>query len=149
MDIFRFLLVSLNIEAILKESTVYRRRERLRKITGELGLGDAYGATIERMKVQGGDRPRLGMAALMWICYAERPLRVDELCNALAIELGSMNFNSDNMPSITTLVGCCQGLITVDKEASTVRLIHFTLHEYLSASPDIFSRPHSTRLRPA
>ena len=37
----------------------------------------------------------------------------------------------------------CQGLITVDKEASSVRLIHFTLKEYFSAHPDIFSRPHS------
>ena len=31
----------------------------------------------------------------------------------------------------------------VDKEASTVRLTHFTLREYLSTHPDIFSRPHS------
>jgi len=31
----------------------------------------------------------------------------------------------------------------VDKEASTVRLIHFTLQEYLSAHPDLFSKPHS------
>ncbi|RPA98207.1 hypothetical protein L873DRAFT_1061721 [Choiromyces venosus 120613-1] len=43
---------------------------------------------------------------------------------------------------MSTLVNCCQGLITVDKEASTVRLIHFTLQEYLSAHPDIFSSPH-------
>jgi len=79
----------------------------------------------------------------MWISHAERPLRADELCHALAVELGSTYFNPDNLPSISTLVGCCQGLITVDKEASTVRLIHFTLQEYLSAHPDIFSRPHS------
>ena len=32
----------------------------------------------------------------------------------------------------------------MDKEGSNVRLIHFTLKEYLSARPDIFSRPHST-----
>ena len=106
-------------------------------------MGDAYGATIERIKAQGGDRPGLGMAALMWISHAERPLRADELCHALAIELGSTNFNADNVPSMSTLVGCCQGLITVDAEASTVRLIHFTLQEYLSTSTDIFSTPHS------
>src|SRR5205807_6537139 len=45
---------------------------------------------------------------------------------------------------ISTLVSCCQGLITVDKEASIVRLIHFTLQEYLSAHPSIFCQPHST-----
>ena len=80
----------------------------------------------------------------MWISHAEWPLGPDELSHALTIELGSKNFNPANAPSISTLVSCCQGLITVDKEASTVRLIHFTLKEYLSAHPDIFSRPHST-----
>ena len=112
-------------------------------MTDGLGLGDAYSATIERIKMQDGDKSRLGMEALMWISHAERPLKADELCHALAIELGSRNFNSGNVPSISTLVGCCQGLMNVDKEVSTVRLIHFTLQEYLSAHPNIFSRPHS------
>ena len=113
-------------------------------MTNGLGLANAYGATIERIKVQSGDKSRLGMEALMWISYAERPLRGDELCHALAVELGSKKINGANAPSISTLVSCCQGLITVDKEASTVRLIHFTLREYLSAHPKIFRRPHST-----
>ena len=106
-------------------------------------MEDVYGATIERIKAQGGYKCRLGMEALMWICYAEVPLSPDELCHALAIELGSTDFNAANIPSIATVVSCCQGLITVDKEASKVRLIHFTLREYLSAPPDIFIRPHS------
>jgi len=112
-------------------------------MTNGLELGDIYGATIERIKAQDGDKSRLGMTALMWISHAERPLRADELCNALAVQLGSADFDAGNIPSMSTLVNCCQGLITVDKEASTVRLIHFTLQEYLSAHPDIFIKPHS------
>jgi len=112
-------------------------------MTDGSGLGDVYGATIARIKAQDGDKSRLGMAALMWINHAERPLRADELCHALGVELGSTDFNTRNIPSMSTLVGCCQGLIVVDKEASTVRFIHFTLQEYLSAHPDLFSRPHS------
>jgi len=140
---FRFLLVSLNIDAILEESTVYRRRERLSRMANGLGLGDAYGATIERIKVQSGDKSRLGMEALMWVSHAERPLKANELCHALAVELGSTTFNNTNVPSMSILVSCCQGLITVDKDASTVRLVHYTLQEYLSSHPDIFSTPHS------
>jgi len=113
-------------------------------MTGGLGFGGAYGATIERIKAQGEDKSRLGMTALMWTSHAERPLNANELCHAVAIELGFPYFNADAVPSMSTLVGCCQGLITVDAEASTVRLIHFTLQEYLSATPDIFSTPHST-----
>jgi len=112
-------------------------------MTSGLELGDVYGATIERIKAQGGDKSRLGMTALMWISHAERPLRADELCHALAVQLGSTDFDFGKIPSISTVVSCCQGLITVDKEGSTVRLIHFTLQEYLSTHPDILSNPHS------
>ena len=112
-------------------------------MTDGVGLDDIYGATIERIKAQGGDKSRLGMGALMWICHAEEQLIPDELGYALAIELGSTDFNASNIPSIVTLMSCCQGLITMDKGKSTVRLIHFTLREYLCAHPDIFDRPHS------
>ena len=79
-------------------------------MTDGLGLGDAYDATLSRIKGQGGERSRLGMAALMWISHAERPLKPDELCHALAVEIGSPNFNIDNVPSIGTLLSrtCCR-----------------------------------------
>src|SRR5205807_5061158 len=38
----------------------------------------------------------------------------------------------------------CQGLVVVDKEGSAVRLIHYTLQEYLTTHPDLFQSPHST-----
>ena len=140
----RFLLVSLNIDAVLQESTIHRRRQKLNAMTDGLGLGDAYGATLGRIKKQGGDKARLGMDALMWISHAERPLKADELCHALSVEIASPNLNTDNVPSISTLLACCQGLVAVEKEASTVRLIHFTLQEYLLAHSDLFDAAHST-----
>ena len=140
----RFLLVSLNIDAILQETTIHRKRQRLNAMTDGLGLGDAYGATLDRIKGQGGEKARLGMATLMWISHAEWPLEADELLHALAVEIGSPDLNSDNIPSIGTLLSCCQGLVVVDKEASTVRLIHFTLQEYLRAHPELFGAAHST-----
>ncbi|RPB06033.1 hypothetical protein L873DRAFT_1727018, partial [Choiromyces venosus 120613-1] len=97
---------------------------------GGLGLEGVYGATLERIEEQGGEKARLGMATLMWIFHSRRPLRIDELCHALAVEIGSTDINTDNVPSIKTLLDCCQGLVAVDGEASTVRLIHLTLQEY-------------------
>jgi len=84
------------------------------------------------------------MAALMWVSHSERPLKVVELCHALAVEIRSPNLNADNVPSIGTLLACCQGLLAVDKEASAVRLIHFTLQEHLRAHPELFGTVHST-----
>jgi len=112
-------------------------------MTDGLGLGDAYDATLGRIKGQGGEKTRLGMDALMWISHSERPLKVDELCHALAVRIGSTDLDGDNVPSIGTLLACCQGLVAVDKEASTVRLIHFTVQEYLRAHPELFSSAHS------
>ena len=112
-------------------------------MTDGLGLGDAYGATLDRIKGQGGEKSRIGMAALMWISYSERPLKVDESCHALAVEIGSPNLNTDNVPSIRTVLTCCQGLVSVYKEASTVGLIHFTVQEHLRAHPELFGIAHS------
>ena len=142
-NISRFLLVSLTIDAILQETTIHRRRQKLSSMTEGLGLGDAYGTMLDRIKGQSREKAKLGMATLMWISHAERPLKADELCHALAVELGSPNLNTDNVPSMDTLLACCQGLVVVDKEASTVRLIHFTLQEYLRAHPDFFGGAHS------
>jgi len=127
----------------MREPTIYRRRERLNKMTDGPEWGDAYSSTIERVKAQDEGKSRLGMVALMWLSHAERPLSADELCHALAVELGSKDFNAGNAPLISTLVSYCQGLITVDKETSTVRLIHPTAKEYLSTHTDIFCKPHS------
>jgi len=123
--------------------TLHRRREKLDATTDGLGLGDAYGTTIGRIKAQNGDRARLGVETLMWISHAERPLSVDEICHALAVEIGVVDINTNNVPSIQTVLGCCQGLATVDKGSSTIRLIHFTLKEYLSRHADLFDKPHS------
>ena len=142
--VFRFLLVSLSIRTILQERIRCRRRERLEAIKNGLGLEGAYAATLGRIRAQGGERTKLGMAALMWISHSERPLRVEEICHAVAIRIGSNDLNYNDIPEISTLLSCCQGLITIDLGTSTVRLIHFTLREYLYAHPGLSDRAHST-----
>ena len=142
--ISRFPLVLLDIDAILQETTTGRRRQRLNTMTDGLGLGSAYSKTLSRIKGQGGEKSRLGMATLMWISHSERPLKVDELCHALGVEIGSPDLDADNIPSIGTLLACCQGLFIVDKKTSTARLAHFTLQEYLKAHPELFSTSHAT-----
>ena len=139
----RFLLASLNIKAILQETTLHQRREKLGAMTKGMGLGDAYDATIRRIKAQQGNRGRLGIAALMWVSHSRRPLFVDELCYALAVEIGSPDINTSNVPSIRTVLSCCQGLAVIDNRSSNIRLIHFTLKEYLFGRADLFDRPHS------
>src|SRR5437588_8943586 len=138
-----FLLVSLNIDAILGEITLHQRRKKLDEMTSGKGLGDAYAATLSRLKAQRRSRSKLGMDVLMWVSHSERPLHVDELCHALGVEEGSVDLNTENIPAIETLLACCLGLVTVEKSSSTVRLVHYTLQEHLSDNPNLFLKPHS------
>ena len=140
----RFLLVFLSMETILQEATIYRRRLKLNTVKNRLDLGDAYEGMLGRITAQGGEKARIGIDVLMWISHSRRPLQVDEICHAVAIRIGSNDLDNDDIPTLSTLLDCCQGLVTVDKGASTVRLVHFTLQEHLRTHPDLFDGAHST-----
>ncbi|RPA94878.1 hypothetical protein L873DRAFT_1813690 [Choiromyces venosus 120613-1] len=137
-----FLLVSLSIESVLEEVTIARRRKKLKEVTKGQGVDDLYTTTLERIRVQKGGKAKLGMEVLRWIYHSERPLRPEELCHVLAIDYGTSELDRDNIPSIRTLLSSSLGLATVDSSSSTVRLVHFTLQEYLLAHPLLFHSTH-------
>jgi len=70
-------------------------------------------------------------------------LSADELCHALGVQTGSTKPNPDNTPSIQSLLASCLGLVTVDREESAVRLVHFTLQEYLNSRSEMFQNPYA------
>ena len=142
--VVRFLLVSLNIDAILGEVTIRQRRKKLDEMTPGSGLDDAYTATLTRLKAQKGYKSVLGMKVLMWVLYSERPLRAQELRHALGVGIGSADLDLESVPSLRTLLSSCLGLVTVEASSSTIRLVHFTLREHLSRDPTLFHSPHST-----
>ena len=59
-------------------------------------LDTVYDQTLRRIKEQKGDRSRLGIEVLMWVSHAERPLRIDELCHALAVEIEATDLDPEN-----------------------------------------------------
>jgi len=130
------------MDAILGEITLTRRRKKLDEMTKGESLGDAYAATISRIKSLRAGRSKLGMEVLMWVLHSERPLHVDELRHALGVE-GSTDLDIGNIPAVETLLVCSLGLVTIEKSSSTVRLVHYTLREYLSSNPDFFPKSHS------
>ena len=107
-------------------------------------LRDAYSGTLARIKAQGGSESRLGMDMLMWLSHSQRPLNTNELCDALGVEIESTDRNSQNIPAIETLLGCSFGLIEVEANTNTVRLVHSTLQEHLLNDPDLFHSSHAT-----
>ena len=82
------------------------------------------------------------MTALMWISQSERPMSPEELCHALGVQIASTDPNPENIPSIESLLASCLGLVIVDKEESTVRMVHFTFQEYLNSSSEMFQNSY-------
>jgi len=80
----------------------------------------------------------------MWVLCSQRPLRAQELCHALGVEVGSAELDPENIPALRTLLASCLGLLTVEESSSTVRLVHFTLQEHLSSDATLFHSSHST-----
>jgi len=114
----------------------------LKKVTTTgVDLDSLYGETLQQIKEQKGDRPRLGMEVLMWVSHAEQPLKIEELCHALAVDMEVTDLNPKNIQPRDTVLASCLGLTMVDKRTSIVRLIHGTLQEYLSR-PGILSGAH-------
>ena len=141
--ISRFLLASLNMDAVLAKATIHQRRQALHQMTKGLGLHDAYDTTLGRIRQLDESKARLGIEALMWISRCGRPLRSPELCHALGVGIGAEDLSIENVPSIRNLLGYTLGLATIDEEASTLRLLHFTLQEYLGQHPTLFVTAHS------
>ena len=134
----------MGIEAVLGETSLARRKKMLERVaTRGVELDSVYAQTLQQIADQKGNRSRLGMEVLMWVSHAERPLRIDELCHALAVEMDAADLDPENIPPQVTVLGSCLGLAVVDEETSTVRLIHYTLQEYLSR-PGIIHDVHKT-----
>ena len=124
--------------------TIGLRRKKLEEMARGNGLSDAYTATLTRMRGRKGNQSLIGLKVLKWVLYSERPLSTDELCHALAVEMGSPDLDSKNIPALRTLLSSCLGLVTVEVSSSTVRLVHFTLQEHLLSDPTLIPSPHST-----
>jgi len=108
-----------------------------------VSLDSVYAQTLQRIREQKGDRSRLGMEVLMWVSHSARSLRISELRHAVAVEIESTDLDPENVRPRDTVLGSCLGLVTVDEKTSAVRLIHYTLQQYLSV-PGILPDTHKT-----
>ncbi|MCJ1385157.1 hypothetical protein MMC17_008278 [Xylographa soralifera] len=137
-----FLLARLYVDSLLDKKTKRKVQSTLEKLSeGTATLDNAYSDAIERIDGQlAGDRS-LARRNISWISYAQRPFITQELCHALAIELGDRALDGDNIYDMKDIISVCAGLVMVDEESNVVRLVHYTTQEYferirLDWSPD-------------
>lgn len=124
----------LQIQMVLNEPTAGDMEEALTKMPCD--LDGALRETLDRIDKQPKGCRRLAMAILMWISHAFRPLKVNELVEALSIRPGQSSINPKYFPSPKLILDCCFGLVTIDEESSTIRLVHFAVEEYFRSKRD-------------
>ena len=85
---------------------------------------------MNRIQGQVQEHSQLAMSALAWISNAIRPLILAELKEALAVQPEDHALDEEAIPDEALIVSVSAGLITIDLESETIRLVHFTIEEY-------------------
>ncbi|QYS98021.1 ANK_REP_REGION domain-containing protein [Trichoderma simmonsii] len=97
-------------------------------------LNEAYEKSMERIQQLKGDLPRDGLLILSWIVKSRRRMKLTELQEALAVEVGTLKLNEDNIPVVEHIIQACASLVVI--EGDTLELVHYTAQEY-------FERPNN------
>jgi hypothetical protein len=112
-------------------------KEEPRKIRAALqsmpsDLSDAYNNILNQIA---GDSDSEGLVSriLSWIFYAKRPLRMDELLEALVIEYEDIRIDRDTLLVPAQIVEECKSLITYDEVEGIVRFTHYTVQGFLQS----------------
>ncbi|KAM0344005.1 hypothetical protein ACHAPU_007908 [Fusarium lateritium] len=126
-----FLLAKLHMDTLLSKLTKGHLKQALRTLgKGMAGLESCYDQAVDRIECQEREQEHMAKQILIWITHAKRPLTMSELRHALAVEEGTIALNPDFLLDPDSIVSCCAGLVTVDKETDIVRLVHYTTREY-------------------
>lgn len=105
-------------------------RQALDKLPKDLDA--TYEEAILRIEYQNDDDKKLAEKVLSWISFAVRPLSLDELRDAVAIEPDMHHLDDDDRHDEELLTSVCAGLVVVDQMSQIVRLCHYSAEQYLN-----------------
>ncbi|PTB66135.1 hypothetical protein BBK36DRAFT_1168761 [Trichoderma citrinoviride] len=103
-------------------------------------LDEAYDKSMERIQQLKGDLARDAVLIISWIVKAKRQMKVAELQEALAVEIGASELDKDNIPTVDHIIQACASLVVV--EGDGIELVHYTAQEY-------FERPDNRWMQKA
>ena len=124
------------MDALSTNTNISKLKRDLENLSSDLNA--LYDDALKRIESQNQDDRELAEKALRWVAYTHRPLEERALQEALAIDPEETDFNEEAMTPIGLTLDVCAGLIILDKEKGTVRLVHYTAQDY-------FDKVQSTR----
>lgn len=107
---------------------------------------EVYEVALDRINRQDKRLRDLATNVLVWLAFADRDLRTDELAHAISISNSTDKKRarpatlptSSRNPTIETLIPPCAGLVVVDQDSKTIRLAHRTAEDYLRVQDSIY-----------
>lgn len=94
-------------------------------------LEDLYRQNMSRIGGLPEEQSRLATTALLWLVFAARPLRDRELGHVLAVNLGSNQFDKQNIPETREILALCEGFVVHVEPDGLLLLVHESAHKYL------------------
>ncbi|KAI9764300.1 MAG: hypothetical protein M1839_005966 [Geoglossum umbratile] len=127
-----FLAARLHVESLASKTNLRAVKKALRELPAT--LDDNYNEAMKRIKQQ--PNKILAMRTLSWIVYAVRPLQLEEVLHAIAVD--DLEPDGKSISEILTprsvVVNACAGMIKIDEETNIIGLVHKTAQEYLERS---------------
>ncbi|MCJ1331727.1 hypothetical protein MMC10_008419 [Thelotrema lepadinum] len=128
-----FLLARLHLDSICQALTLEDLEDSLQKLPdGRHSLTDTYQDALDRIHAKDPRVVEKIDRILTWLCFSARPLKVDELRWAVAIDVSKdeEDFNEKRLLLEEDIVRLCVGLVTINVENREVRLVHYTTQEF-------------------
>jgi hypothetical protein len=95
-------------------------------------LSETYDRLLSR--IEGNQQIQFISKMFKWILFAQRPLELDELAEAIAFDVDDTFWDTNKIPTMSRLLQACGNLVQFDQESQTVNFSHYTVQEYLLSS---------------
>ncbi|KAL8910111.1 MAG: hypothetical protein Q9171_004572 [Xanthocarpia ochracea] len=129
-DLKRFLAAKLHVDFLASKTSVKALKKAIENLPAT--LNDLYDDAMRRIDSQSQDDRELAEKAIRWVVHAYRPLRVEVLLEALAIEPGETDQDLEAIPPMGLILDACAGLLIFDEQSEAVRLVHYTAQDYFN-----------------
>ncbi|KAF7377540.1 ANK-REP-REGION domain-containing protein [Mycena sanguinolenta] len=125
-----FRLVECQLDVLAKKPTTARVRLALQSLPEK--LFDVYDRILRRIPEDTADIAR---RALRWLADVRRPIRLDQLVEAITIESGAMELSTEySVSSNSVILDVLSSLVKHDASDDSVSLSHMSVLEYLMSS---------------
>ena len=109
------------MNSLARKPNVWKIKEALKSLPTT--VSGTYAKTMARIDSQSKEQVSLARSTLSWVTCAMRPLSLQELQCAIAVEPEDTEFLVDGVTETGVMLATCCGLVTVDTESHLVRLI--------------------------